>query len=173
MHIYTYIYIYIYMYEYINRASQVALMVKNTSANAGGIRDTGSIHGSGIYPRGGYSNPLQYIYCLFIFSIRIFIQTLFLQIYLGQLVSSHPIQCSYDSFSTQIHFSQPAFYISPHILIFKKISIHKCHFVVYNHIGLTNEYSSSLLFHRPVTCFQNVHFICFYKQPLPPAAGNH
>ena len=40
-------------------------------------------------------------------------------------------------------------------------------FVVHNHIGLTNEYSSSLLFHRTVTCLQNAHFIHFYKQPLP------
>ena len=46
-------------------------------------------------------------------------------------------------------------------------------FVVHNHIGLTNEYSSLLLFHRTVTCLQNAHFIHFYKQPLPLAAGNH
>ena len=38
---------------------QVALMVKNTPANAGDTRDAGSIPGLGRSPRGGYSNPLQ------------------------------------------------------------------------------------------------------------------
>ena len=42
------------------RASQVALMVKNLLANAGDLRDTGSIPGSGRSPRGGHDNPLQY-----------------------------------------------------------------------------------------------------------------
>ena len=32
-------------------------MVKNLTANAG---DVGSVHGSGRYPGGGNSNPLQY-----------------------------------------------------------------------------------------------------------------
>ena len=41
------------------RASQVALMVKNPPANAGDIRDTGSIPGSGRSPGGGNGNPLQ------------------------------------------------------------------------------------------------------------------
>ena len=41
-------------------ASQVALMVKNPPANAGDIRDTGSIPGLGRSPRGGNGNPLQY-----------------------------------------------------------------------------------------------------------------
>ena len=41
-------------------ASQVVLVVKNPSANAGDIRDTGSIPGSGRSPGGGHSNPLQY-----------------------------------------------------------------------------------------------------------------
>ena len=88
IYIYTCICIYIYMYEYINRASQVALMVK-------------------------YSNPLQYIYCLFIFSIRIFIQTPFLQNYLGQLFSSCPIQCSY-----MIHFQHRFICYSLHSIFY-------------------------------------------------------
>ena len=41
-------------------ASQVALVVKNLPANAGDIRDTGLIPGSGRCPGGGHSNPLQY-----------------------------------------------------------------------------------------------------------------
>ena len=35
-------------------------MVKNPPANAGDIRDTGSISGSGRSPGGGYGNPFQY-----------------------------------------------------------------------------------------------------------------
>ena len=42
------------------RASQVALVVKNLSANAGDIRDSSSIPGLGRSPRGGHSNPLRY-----------------------------------------------------------------------------------------------------------------
>ena len=41
-------------------ASQVALVVKNLPANAGDIRDEGSIPGSGRSPGGGLDNPLQY-----------------------------------------------------------------------------------------------------------------
>ena len=41
-------------------ASQVALVVENPPANAGGIRDMGSIPGSGRSPGGGHDNPLQY-----------------------------------------------------------------------------------------------------------------
>ena len=41
-------------------ASQVALVVKNPSANAGDARDVGSIPGSGRSPGGGHGNPLQY-----------------------------------------------------------------------------------------------------------------
>ena len=41
-------------------ASQVALVVKNLLANAGNIRDLGSIPGSGRSPGGGHGNPLQY-----------------------------------------------------------------------------------------------------------------
>ena len=35
-------------------------MVKNLPANAGDLRDLGSIPGSGRSPRGGHSSPLQY-----------------------------------------------------------------------------------------------------------------
>ena len=35
-------------------------MVKNLLANAGNIRDLGSIPGSGRSPGGGHGNPLQY-----------------------------------------------------------------------------------------------------------------
>ena len=43
-------------------ASQVALVVKNPPANAGDIRDSGSIPGSGRFPGEGHDNPLQYSY---------------------------------------------------------------------------------------------------------------
>ena len=39
--------------------SLLALVVKNTPANAGDIRDVGSIPGSGKSPGGEHSNPLQ------------------------------------------------------------------------------------------------------------------
>ena len=41
-------------------ASLLALVVKNLPANAGDIRDSGSIPGSGRSPGGGHGNPLQY-----------------------------------------------------------------------------------------------------------------
>ena len=41
-------------------ASQVALVVKNPSANVGDIRETGLIPGWGRSLGGGYGNPLQY-----------------------------------------------------------------------------------------------------------------
>ena len=41
-------------------SSQVALVVKNLPANAGDIRDTGSIIGLGRWPGDGHGNPLQY-----------------------------------------------------------------------------------------------------------------
>ena len=41
-------------------ASQVVLVVKNPPANAGDIRDMGSIPGLGRSPGGGHGNPLQY-----------------------------------------------------------------------------------------------------------------
>ena len=42
------------------KASQVALVVKNLTANAGDVRGVGSIPGSGRSPRGGNGSPLQY-----------------------------------------------------------------------------------------------------------------
>ena len=47
---------------YLYRASQVALVVKNLPANAGDLRDNGSIPGLGRSPGGqmGNGNPLQY-----------------------------------------------------------------------------------------------------------------
>ena len=45
---------------YIKRASQVVLEVKNPPANAGDIRDTGSIPGSGRSPTVENGHPLQY-----------------------------------------------------------------------------------------------------------------
>ena len=41
-------------------ASQVGLVVKNLSANAGGERDAGSIPGWGNSPGGEHCNPFQY-----------------------------------------------------------------------------------------------------------------
>ena len=41
-------------------ASQVALVVKNPPADAGDLRDLGSILGSGRSPGEGHGNPLQY-----------------------------------------------------------------------------------------------------------------
>ena len=41
-------------------ASQVALVVKNLSGNAGSIRDADSIPGSRRSPGEGHGNPLQY-----------------------------------------------------------------------------------------------------------------
>ena len=40
----------------------MALEVKEGPANAGDVRDTGSIPGSGRSPGGGHGNPLQYSY---------------------------------------------------------------------------------------------------------------
>ena len=48
------------MFFYLPWASQVALVVKNSAANAGHIRDQGSIPGSGRSPGEGNGNPLQY-----------------------------------------------------------------------------------------------------------------
>ena len=42
------------------RAFQVALMVKNPPANAGDVRDVGSIPEWGRPPGEGHGNPLQY-----------------------------------------------------------------------------------------------------------------
>ena len=42
------------------RASQVALVVRNPPANAGGVRDVSSIPGLERSPGRGHGNPLQY-----------------------------------------------------------------------------------------------------------------
>ena len=39
--------------------SQVAVVVKNPPANAGDVKDAGSVLGSGISSGGGHGNPLQ------------------------------------------------------------------------------------------------------------------
>ena len=50
----------IYACGYIsNQDSQVALMVKNPAANAGEVRDGGSIHWQGRSSGGEHGNPLQ------------------------------------------------------------------------------------------------------------------
>ena len=58
-----YIYISVYTEKYasrdINGASQVALVVKNPSANAGDVRGMGSIYRLGRSLKGGHGNPLQ------------------------------------------------------------------------------------------------------------------
>ena len=41
-------------------ASQLELVVKNPTVNAGNLRDVGSIPGSGRSPGEGNDNPLQY-----------------------------------------------------------------------------------------------------------------
>ena len=38
----------------------MAIVVRNPPANAGYVRDAGSIRGSGRSPGGGHGNPLQY-----------------------------------------------------------------------------------------------------------------
>ena len=47
----------------IYRASQAVLVVKNPPANAGDIRDVGSISGLGRFPGEGHGNPLHH-FCL-------------------------------------------------------------------------------------------------------------
>jgi len=42
------------------RASQVALVVRNLHANSGDMRDMGLIPGSGRSPGGGHGNSFQY-----------------------------------------------------------------------------------------------------------------
>ena len=46
--------------EKAHSASQVALVIKNLSANAGDLRDLGLIPGMGRSPGEGHGNPLQY-----------------------------------------------------------------------------------------------------------------
>ena len=45
------------------RSTLMVLVVKNLPANAGDVRDAGSVPGSGRSPGGGHGNPLQY-FCL-------------------------------------------------------------------------------------------------------------
>ena len=45
---------------YLGGALLVALAVKNLPANAGDLKDAGSVPGSGRSPRGGHGSPLQY-----------------------------------------------------------------------------------------------------------------
>ena len=40
----------------------MVLVIKNSPANAGNLRDAGSTLGSGRSPGGGHGNPLQYSY---------------------------------------------------------------------------------------------------------------
>ena len=49
---------YIYIYIYI--ASQVVLVIKNSPANEGDMRDAGLISGLGRSPGGGHGNPFRY-----------------------------------------------------------------------------------------------------------------
>ena len=56
----TYICIYEILIIYIYPACQVTLAVKNPPADAGDIRDLGSIPRSGRSPGGGQGIPLQY-----------------------------------------------------------------------------------------------------------------
>ena len=49
-----------YIVPWTRRASQVVLVLKNPPANAGDLRDVGSIPGSGWSLGGGQGNPLQY-----------------------------------------------------------------------------------------------------------------
>ena len=48
------------VYTCMFRASQVILVIKNPPANAGDIRDMGSISDSERSDRGGHGNPLHY-----------------------------------------------------------------------------------------------------------------
>ena len=62
-YLFKYVRKYIYKYVYKeNGASQVALVVKKLPANAGDLRDMGSIPGLGRFPGKRHGNPLQYSY---------------------------------------------------------------------------------------------------------------
>ena len=52
--------VFIFAYMYVTWASQVVLVVKNPPANAGDLRDVGSVPGWGISLGGGQGNLLQY-----------------------------------------------------------------------------------------------------------------
>ena len=49
-----------FIFEYRCGASHVVVVVKNLSVNAGDVRESGSIPGSGRSPGEGHGNPLQY-----------------------------------------------------------------------------------------------------------------
>ena len=49
-----------YLVVYDKKSFQVALVVKNLPANAGDIRDTGSVPRLGRSPGGGHGKPFQY-----------------------------------------------------------------------------------------------------------------
>ena len=53
---FAFMWIYLHL---LSRTSQVVLVVKNQPANAGYVRDVGSIAGSGVSPGGGHDNPFQ------------------------------------------------------------------------------------------------------------------
>ena len=57
MPLWEYVYVCIYIISY---STQVALVVKNSSANAEDVRDAGLIPGPGRSPGGGHVKPLQY-----------------------------------------------------------------------------------------------------------------
>ena len=52
--------LYLSRYTHLIWSSKVALVVKNPAANAGDIRNPGSIPGLGRSPEEGLGNPLQY-----------------------------------------------------------------------------------------------------------------
>ena len=47
----------LYIYREASHFIYIVLVVKNPPANAGGIREIGSIPGSGRSPEGGHDNP--------------------------------------------------------------------------------------------------------------------
>ena len=58
---FSFFFVFFFNHGYTNIwASQVALVWKNSPANAGDIRDVGMIPGLGRSPGGGHGNPLQY-----------------------------------------------------------------------------------------------------------------
>ena len=52
--------VFIFAYMYVTWASQVVLVVKNPPANAGDLRDVGSVPGLGRSPGEEHGNPFQY-----------------------------------------------------------------------------------------------------------------
>ena len=59
--IYVWVYTCVCVYRYIQKeTSQLVLVVKNLPANAGDVKDAGSIPGLRRSPGGGHGNPFQY-----------------------------------------------------------------------------------------------------------------